>query len=176
MRVLVSSETNEWYTPPDMIEAVRDVLGGIDLDPASHAIPQKWIKAKTYFIQTENGLLKPWKARTLFLNPPYGKTGNRSNQDVWMEYLISQLHQIGACVALTKTVPGYVWYDDLFNGGWPGPMCITRGRLRFVSPSGLIGGMSKAASTFWYYGTSSDRFADVFGRIGRVLPRGDKRS
>ena len=167
MRVLTSSETNEWYTPPEVIKLVRLVLNDIELDPASCRAANKIVGAKIYY--TVDGLWASWKCSTLFLNPPYGKIGNRSGQDVWMEKLISELPTIGACIALTKTVPGYEWWDKLFNGCWPGPMCITEGRLSFVSSTGALRGQSKAASSFWYYGNDPQRFADVFCRIGRII-------
>jgi hypothetical protein len=107
MEVLTSSETNEWYTPPWVIELVREVLGEIWLDPASNDHAQQWIKARRYYTVEDDGLSLPWASETLFLNPPYGKTGSRSNQEIWMSYLISQLPYIGSCIALTKTVPGY---------------------------------------------------------------------
>jgi endogenous inhibitor of DNA gyrase (YacG/DUF329 family) len=34
---LRTTETSDWYTPPDIIDKARRVLGGFDLDPASCA-------------------------------------------------------------------------------------------------------------------------------------------
>jgi hypothetical protein len=170
MQVLTSSETNEWYTPPWVIGLVREVFGEIMLDPASNEHAQRWIKARRYYAIEDDGLSLPWASETLFLNPPYGKTGSRSNQEIWMAYLISQLPYIGSCIALTKTVPGYRWWNGLWRGLWPGPLCITSERISFVSPTGKTG-KSKAASTFWYYGPDEGEFRAVFNKIGRVVER-----
>jgi len=180
MQVLTSSESNSWYTPPHVIKMVREVLGGIDLDPASHPVPQQWIKATRCYTIYDNGLKFDWKGR-VFLNPPYGKTGNRSNQEIWAEKLNYHCRtgQVSAAIMLTKTVPGYKWWDNLFSGGWPSPCCITRDRLSFVRGSDVDElpvpktGKSKAASTFWYYGDDPELFNKVFSEIGRVIPQGD---
>ena len=169
MQVLTSSETNEWWTPPEMLAAVRDVIGDIELDPASCAAANEFVRAERIYTIEDNGLSQFWDARSLFLNPPYGKIGNRSGQDVWMEYLIAQLGSIDMCIALTKTVPGYVWWDRLFRGGWPGLLCITEGRLSFLSSNGETRGQSKAASSLWYYGPYGNEFRERFECVGRVL-------
>ena len=181
MKILTSSETNEWYTPLWVIEMVKRVIGEIELDPASHPVPQQWIGATKWYSKEQNGLQKAWEG-TVFLNPPYGKTGNRSNQEIWSEKLIQETYnmQIPRAILLTKTVPGYKWWDNLFNGGWPGPCCITRGRIGFVraiTPEGNTTtlskkGKSKTASTFWYYGADPELFSIMFSEIGRIIPPG----
>ena len=53
-----------------VIEAAQRVLGGIDLDPASDALANQAIRAKTYYTAEQNGFHKHWTDRTVWLNPP----------------------------------------------------------------------------------------------------------
>lgn len=72
--VLHSSNTNEWYTPPEIIRFCKDILGEeIELDPASCAKAQEIVGAKRYYTKEDDGLSMPWGARTVFCNPPYGR-------------------------------------------------------------------------------------------------------
>jgi len=169
MQLLTSSKTNEWYTPPEIMHIVRAVLGKIELDPASNEDANRIVQAKRFYAKEDDGLSQKWEAATLFLNSPYGKVNGKSSQSVWMNYLLSQLDTIGGCIALSKTVPGYVWWSDLFNGKWPGPVCITRDRISFISGDGRSTGKAKSASSFWYYGDNKDKFAERFSEIGRVI-------
>lgn len=62
------SATDEWLTPP----AVLDALGGwqsFDLDPCAPAV-QPYPTAKRTYTATQNGLQLPWDGR-VYLNPPY---------------------------------------------------------------------------------------------------------
>lgn len=67
------TKSSEWYTPPKYIEAAREVMGGIDLDPASCATANQIVKATAYYTKEQNGLEQNWKGR-VWLNPPYGRT------------------------------------------------------------------------------------------------------
>ena len=68
---LTASASDEWYTPPEFIEMARQVMGGIDLDPASNETTQQWIQAETWYGIKDNGLTQHWQGR-VWLNPPYG--------------------------------------------------------------------------------------------------------
>lgn len=68
--VAMNSGNNEWYTPTEIIETARRVMGSIDLDPASSEIANQTVKAETYYTAETNGLNKKWDGN-VWLNPPY---------------------------------------------------------------------------------------------------------
>src|SRR5262245_43711374 len=60
------AETVEWYTPPELFDA----LGlRFDLDPAAPDILPAWIPADRHY--SFAGQSRPWEGR-VWLNPPYG--------------------------------------------------------------------------------------------------------
>lgn len=167
MQVLTSHASEEWYTPPRYIELARQVLGGIDLDPASDPVPQEWIRAGRYYTQQEDGLSRPWFGR-VWLNPPYGKTGGESNQSRWSRYLVGeyQAGRVTAAVLLVNSTHGYRWYEELWQA-WP--VCLAAERISFIRPDGSTAGPAKRGQTFVYLGPDTDRFCQVFRGVGRVL-------
>jgi len=44
-----NSGNNEWYTPAKYIDLAREVMGGIDCDPATSEIANQTVKAETFF-------------------------------------------------------------------------------------------------------------------------------
>ncbi len=66
-----SSESNEHFTPPAIVDAARALLGGIDLDPASCEAANRTVKAERIFTKQDNGFAREWNGR-VFLNPPGG--------------------------------------------------------------------------------------------------------
>ncbi len=93
-----SSVSNEFYTPPAIVEAARATMGGIDLDPASCAEANEVVRAADFFGpggRASNGLLWAWAEagrlqKRVFLNPPGGKAGKRSSAVVWWEKLCKE--------------------------------------------------------------------------------------
>jgi hypothetical protein len=97
MAIQHSSESNEHYTPELIVEAAREVLGPIELDPASCPMGQEVVKAVAWYGPgselAEDGLAEPWLGK-VFLNPPGGSVpdkykglGTRSNAALWWSAL-----------------------------------------------------------------------------------------
>lgn len=66
-----SSESEEWYTPPDVLEPVIALLGAIDVDPCSnsHEVPN--VPAAMIYTEDDDGLSQDWNGR-VFMNRRMG--------------------------------------------------------------------------------------------------------
>lgn len=164
---LHSSKSNEWFTPIDKLEKVIEVLGQIDLDPASCPEAQVRVQAKRYFTRQENGLLRPWHGK-VFLNPPYGKTENRSNQGIWLQKLIDEYNKgnVTEAILLTNAQTSEKWFQPL----WQYTVCLTDHRIRFDHPDGCKQ-QPTHGNAFTYLGPNPEKFTQIFRQFGRcVLP------
>lgn len=130
------SATHERGTPPDIILAVRNTMGSIDLDPASNRIANTYIQAEKYYTRSEDGLLKAWSGN-VFLHPPEGVFGKMSRARYWwyklaLEYGERRVHQaifLGSSLELLQTTqsrPITPCYPTNF------PLCIPKKRFSFM--------------------------------------------
>lgn len=70
-------------TPPYVLEPIRELLGGIGLDPCTE--PDNPTRADKWYSPPQDGCEMPWDVATVFCNPPYGEARNR-----WVERCISE--------------------------------------------------------------------------------------
>lgn len=167
---LKSSKSNEWYTPPEYIEAARKVMGQIDLDPASCAEANKVVKAARFYTIDDDGLTQPWTGR-LFLNPPYGRRlgdSGPSNAAVWTarlraEYGAGNVTQ--ACVLIGANTE-----TDYYQALCEFPVCLPKGRIQFYGPDSEADNNTNGSAIF-YLGPNVMRFAEVFRQFGAVQHR-----
>ena len=165
-------KSNEWYTPAKYIEAARQVMGRIDLDPASCYDANLTVKANQYYDKTSNGLMQPWYG-CVWLNPPYGRTEGRncSNLEAFTRRLIFHYEEglIEQAIYLTYVDTSTRWFQLCFAY----PICFCKGRVSFDSHSPALtpakNGMYPVC--FVYLGPHEARFIDIFSRFGTVARR-----
>jgi len=167
MEVLLSHKTVEYYTPIIYVDAARDLMGAIDLDPASCDTAQLNIKANKFYTIFDDGLLQEWHG-CVWLNPPYSKTGGKSNQEIWATKLADEytIGNVTEAILLVKSALGYKWFENLWDK-WP--VCFARERLSFIRNNGTDKGQSKHGTAFFYFGKNINQFTQVFKEFGRIV-------
>lgn len=166
-RALLSSDSDEWYTPPPVLELLAK-LGRIGLDPCGS--PSSPVEALVRWTIEDDGLSRPWRcARGTFAyaNPPY------SDVAAWIDYAIAewQSDRRRPIVLLVPARPDTAWWSRLEAVA---SVLYWRGRLRFVTgPDGertAKGTSAPFPSALCYLGPAHKRFAKVASKRGRVLP------
>lgn len=164
----------EWYTPPKYIEAARAVMGGIELDPASCAAANCIVKAERYYTKEDNGLEQEWRARTIWLNPPYGRTekmqGTRkSTIGLFVEKLLRAYESglVEQAIVLATTEVNARWFYPL----WQYPICFPDHRVKFLVPEKNERGVYSQmfGTSFAYIGPNEQKFIEVFAQFGHVV-------
>ncbi len=152
-----SSKKPEWYTPPLVASLARQVLGTIDLDPASCAAANRNIQAVNYYDEDTNGLAQPWYGR-VWLNPPYGDEIQR-----WVPRLIGfyEAGLVTEAIALVPARTDTAWFQPLFSY----VLCFWRGRLHFSDAKESAPFPSVVA----YFGPNVEQFRSTFSAYGRII-------
>jgi ParB family chromosome partitioning protein len=148
-----------WYTPPKYIELARQVLGDIDLDPASCSAAQAVVQAGHYYTEHENGLVQPWYGR-MWINPPY------SAPTPWVHRAIAEYREgrIEAALILTNSYTETGWWQDLAAVA---TILFFRGRLNFWHPE-KTATQNRTGQTLAYFGPDRARFVNVFAPFGVI--------
>ena len=152
-------QTVEWYTPSEFVEMARQVLGSIDLDPASKKVAQKWIKADNYFTKDDDGLAQPWHGN-IWCNPPYGNYPKKFLKKGLSEYHSGNVS--GIVFLLNRS--GAEWYLDIkpqFSA-----ICEVRKRIAFFDAKGIQQESPRYNNDFLYLGNNSEKFCNIFSSVG----------
>lgn len=180
-----SSKSQEWFTPTDIIEVVRTVLGGIDLDPASCEEANQIVKATWFYTRESNGLKMSWGPRVKFfeapspsvwLNPPGGTTGkgngNYSLPGLFWDKLMEERPYIRGCIFLCFSIEQLQTTQGRKASACDFPVCIPSKRLKFGLPGGAKPNSPTHANALVYVPGREDasgKFAAEFSRFGKIM-------
>lgn len=163
-QAMVSSDETEWHTPAVYVDAAREALGGIDLDPASSTEANATIRARRFHSVADDGLSHRWQGR-VWLNPPYGRQGPRFIERLLADF---EVGDVTAAVCLVNShSTDAAWFQPL----WDHTLCFTNHRINFWNGAGGNASGSTHGSVFVYFGSSPQRFVDRFQQFGAVVEK-----
>ena len=158
--------SNEWYSPRWIVDPAREVMGGIDLDPASCEAANATIRAERFFTVADDGLAQPWRGR-VWVNPPY------SDRDLirWVSKLVDSMDS-GAVPEAVVLLPAYV-ETKMAQAALArcAAVAFPAKRVQFERP-GRPTTNPPAGSMVVYFGPHSGRFRTAYSDRGIVLPGG----
>jgi hypothetical protein len=160
-----NSGENEWYTPRELIAAAHEVMGGIDLDPASSVAANVVVQAARIFTLADDGRVQEWHGR-VWMNPPYA-TPLISD---FCEKLAASVEAgtVTQAVVLVNNATETQWFHRLASVAVA--MCFPLGRVRFWNPAAESATPLQGQALI-YCGSDRQRFTDAFENFGCVLWR-----
>ena len=160
------TEGDDWCTPIEYVDAVREVLGTIDLDPATNEYGQSIIGASKFYTKQDDGLVHEWRGR-VFLNPPYSVPMiDKFASKLLAEYMTGNVTE---AIVLTNNSTETQWFQGLLSVCQV--VCFPSRRLKFWKNGNEVFA-TRQGQAFFYFGTS-DKFAKVFAAFGTVLGKYD---
>ena len=156
--VMNNSGENEWYTPAVYVEAARQAMGSIDLDPASSDMANEVVKAARYCTVETDGLSYEWGGN-IWMNPPYSSdlVGR------FISKLVDERDNYEQAIVLVNNATETEWFRKLISVA--NAVCFPYGRIRYYSPHGKNNSPLQGQAIV-YVGDNVESFFDAFSEIG----------
>jgi hypothetical protein len=186
-------EDYEWISNRDLVDSAHLLMGGIDLDPASSVMANKYVNADNFYTITDDGLNeKEWFGK-VYLFPPnrsyfwntkaYRWKPTRglsptliSGHALWWETLKRKwlTGEVDQAVYFSNCPDMFQYCQDIFDH----PVCILRTRPELVQHF-LVNDKIKSRNTCMSFVVylqpktdtteATQNFIDIYGEKGRLL-------
>lgn len=190
-RVMLSSGSEDWCTPPEVLEVVRK-FGAIAFDPFSNS--HSLVGAAASIARPDDSLVVDWpEVGLIFCNPPYGDALSDCARKIGFEARRGR-----EILTLVPARLDTAWWQESLR---PSTWCAWRGRITFletveslqarheerakkaiqagqrppkpprfeVVENGLARGETATfAAALCYGGPRPERFVEVFGPYGKI--------
>lgn len=157
-----NSGQNEWYTPANIIEAARRVMGEITLDPASSAIANRVVGATYFYTNEDDGLAQDWTG-CVWLNPPY----SQPEIGQFADKVHQELRAVEQICILVNNATETAWFQRLLEVA--DSVCFLSSRVKFLDTNLKPTGAPLQGQAVLYAGPNTDAFCAEFSRLGAIL-------
>ncbi len=156
-----NSGENEWYTPKEYIESARQVMGSIDLDPASSDVANKTVNASKIYTIHDSGLEQDWSGN-VWLNPPYssdliGKFANKLSLSV-------ENGEVKQAIVMVNNATETQWFRTIIDKA--SAIVFPTGRIKFIDKNGNVGNAPLQGQAFIYIGNNPAKFINIYKQYG----------
>lgn len=160
-------ESDRYFTPSWIVDAVIEQFGVIDLDPCHDPDPGCAVRASTTYDvrRGEDGLVLPWSGK-VFCNPPYSAV---------LPWVIRAAQHAAAggevLLLINASTDTAAWQSYVLQHG---EVCLLSKRVAFLKPGATKGTPNLMASAVVYFGNSTagrDAFRRVWSRYGSIIKR-----
>jgi hypothetical protein len=170
MHHLAVGTSDAYFTPPHLIELVKQLLQHISLDPFSCEEANQTVDAAVYFDKAKNGLRQQWRYPTVFANPPGGFDDEHSSiQERCVDKILLEFDNkhFQEGIFLLRIALATAWFNRILVCK---PLCLLFELIHFVQPGGeTMKRPSPHGYCFMYLGRRPKVFAEIFGSIGHVI-------
>jgi len=163
------SDKKTWNTPPKFVELINKMLGDIILDPCSN--DTSMIDAKIKYILPTDGLKESWNYKTLFVNPPYGRSvESKTSIYDWIKKGVEAYENNNSEILyLIPVATNTKHFKDFIFKKAQGICFLNDTRLKFWSDGKEDKKGAPMACCFVYFGDRYDKFQEVFSNNGRCF-------
>lgn len=138
-----------YETPLWLVDRIREALGGeIELDPCTTDLNPT--KARRTYTPANDGILQPWNAQTIYMNPPYGRTIQH-----WIEKARTAAAAGSKVIILVPSRTCSAWFHGAMEDATD--VLFLRGRLQF----GDTGDNAPFPNVIMSYNVSLEPLADL---------------
>lgn len=149
---------DDFHTPPSVLEAARDAMGSIDLDPASSSHANRYVAAGRIFVETDRGQDQKWFGN-VWLNPPF---------KIYAEFAAATIRERPNYKAICLLVSERSLTTNYFQcvREMADAVCIMNGRLPFSGVVDPDTGSPTSGFCVFYAGQGVQKFRRSFSHLG----------
>jgi hypothetical protein len=167
----VNTLSQHWCTPKKYVDAVREMFNNvIELDPCSNnfSIVNANIE---YILPKDNGLLREWNFKTIYVNPPYGADRVRGTTiKDWLKKCAEAHKKYNSEVLALVPVATNTAHWKYYIFGEAASICFLYDtRLKFIINGDDDNKGAPMACCMVYWGKRLEKFQSVFLKFGAVI-------